>query len=667
MKPAYVLPFLKSSKLLAYSVGGVALVSVTGVVLLTSNPKSDPSPAQRDRTSAPHPSIFSPRLSPGETGDGDGVEFDAEFGESAAESTAGDPDARPRSSLIRDLFGLTFIAPNRTHDDFEYRFGGEGEGEGEPCDIDSGNCCEANGTPGCDDPLCCDAVCAADAHCCDVAWDAACVDIAARICRTLPPEISCPGDVTIECDESSDPSNTGTATASDDCDSAVKVTRVDSSAGTCPTVITRVWTATDSGGQSSSCTQTITVVDTTVPDLTIPADLTMECDESTDPSNTGQASASDNCDSSPELTFRDVTADGSCPQESVIGRIWTATDDCGNSTSGEQLITVLDLTSPIMTFCPADITTLADAGGCTAAVDPGAATATDSCDSTPTVTGTRSDGMALREPYPTGTVIITWTAVDACGNAAVCEQDVTVDPFNELLVDVQLSPAMESPLTRCVALELVACGGSSEQIELDVTFIDGLATDVAILVPCGSYDCLMGRETLHTLRRTDESIAIVGTRYEADLTGDPDVGGDWLYGGNLNGDAFIDILDFGIYINHYATDYGTGDTTCATEAPHADISGNGIVGTEDFTFLQINFFLGDETECCSAAGRQDGDAPVDGPVTRISVQQLAQRGLSELAIADLNGDGWLDQSDMAAFMAGARPDSQEAGRRVGGR
>lgn len=46
----------------------------------------------------------------------------------------------------------------------------------------SGSCCEANGTPGCDDVDCCDTVCGIDAFCCDVSWDSSCADEAADLC-----------------------------------------------------------------------------------------------------------------------------------------------------------------------------------------------------------------------------------------------------------------------------------------------------------------------------------------------------------------------------------------------------------------------------------------------------------------------------------------------------
>ena len=62
--------------------------------------------------------------------------------------------------------------------------GGGGGGGGGVCgDPAAGDCCIANGTPGCDDATCCDAVCAADAFCCDTEWDQICADLANQICE----------------------------------------------------------------------------------------------------------------------------------------------------------------------------------------------------------------------------------------------------------------------------------------------------------------------------------------------------------------------------------------------------------------------------------------------------------------------------------------------------
>ena len=56
--------------------------------------------------------------------------------------------------------------------------------------------------------------------------------------------------------------------------------------------ITRAFTATDDCGNATSATQTITIIDTTAPVLTIPADYTAEC---SDAHPMDDASATDNC------------------------------------------------------------------------------------------------------------------------------------------------------------------------------------------------------------------------------------------------------------------------------------------------------------------------------------------------------------------------------------
>jgi hypothetical protein len=182
---------------------------------------------------------------------------------------------------------------------------------------------------------------------------------------TIAPVLTCPSDVTIECTASTDPSNTGSATATDNCDASPAIAYSDSSAaGACgqASTITRTWTATDDEGNVSSCVQTITVVDSIPPVLAIPADLTIECDADSSPAATGQASASDNCDGSPSVTYADAEVPGSCPNSRVITRTWTATDDCGNSASASQTITVQDTTAPAATVSIGSANVLLNAG-----------------------------------------------------------------------------------------------------------------------------------------------------------------------------------------------------------------------------------------------------------------------------------------------------------------
>ena len=261
-----------------------------------------------------------------------------------------------------------------------------------------------------------------------------------------PPVITCPSDVTIECDASTAPGNTGTATATAACPGAVNVTSSDSSsAGSCvdESTITRVWTATDACGQSSMCTQTITVVDTTAPVITCPADVTVECDGDTSPTGTGNATATDNCDGTPSVSSADTVTAGACADEETISRVWTATDNCGNSSVCTQTITVVDTTAPVIT-CPADLTVECD--GDTSPTGTGSATATDNCDGTPSVSS--ADTVTAGACADEETISRVWTATDNCGNSSVCTQTITV-------VDTT------APVITCPADVTVECDGDT--------------------------------------------------------------------------------------------------------------------------------------------------------------------------------------------------------------
>ena len=251
---------------------------------------------------------------------------------------------------------------------------------------------------------------------------------------TTPPAITCPADVIVECDESTDPSNTGNATAMDNCDPAPVITYGDQQNGN---VITRTWTATDDCGNSSHCQQLITIDDTTNPVITCPANVTVECDESTYPSNTGYATATDNCDATPTISYGDVEASGSCPQEKTITRTWTATDNNGNFAQCVQTITVEDNTAPILYGCPSNVTV-----ECDNIPNPANVTATDNCDQNPTVTFNETSNLTGCGGY-TGTITRTWTATDACGNQSQCTQVLTVvdtsDPVISCPGDVTIS------------------------------------------------------------------------------------------------------------------------------------------------------------------------------------------------------------------------------------
>lgn len=81
-------------------------------------------------------------------------------------------------------------------------------------------------------------------------------------------------------------------------------------------------------------------LDPVPPDLVVPPDVAIYEGEPTDPTHTGQATATDNCDPAPQVTYEDEV------QADQILRTWTATDACGNNVQGLQTITILPCTVP---------------------------------------------------------------------------------------------------------------------------------------------------------------------------------------------------------------------------------------------------------------------------------------------------------------------------------
>jgi hypothetical protein len=193
--------------------------------------------------------------------------------------------------------------------------------------------------------------------------------------------------------------------------------------------------------------------DITPPVINCPADVVVECLApvsgsgldctlsivtilaSTDPSVTGTATAVDDTDPDPVISFSDDVTPGACTGAKTIVRTWTATDADGNSSECDQTVEVSDTVAPGIT-CPSsvavdcanvsasnDATCIDDLVAALSATSPGttgAATATDLCDYSPTIT--------FADVCPPGCPQVltrTWTATDSCGNSSDCEQEIT--------------------------------------------------------------------------------------------------------------------------------------------------------------------------------------------------------------------------------------------------
>ena len=247
---------------------------------------------------------------------------------------------------------------------------------------------------------------------------------------TVDPTFSVPADVSVECDiDLDDLTLTGDVTdEADNCSTNLDATYSDSIAnGNCPNsfVVTRTWTLTDDCGNTTMQAQTITVDDTTDPTFTVPAGISVECDTDLDDlSITGDVTdEADNCSTGLDATYADTIENGDCPNSFVVTRTWTLTDDCGNTTTQAQTITVDDSTDPTFTV-PGDI-----AIECDQATDPSVTgNATNIMDNCSTgLTATFTDAQTADESCPNAFVIArTWSVVDECGNEATAIQTITV-------------------------------------------------------------------------------------------------------------------------------------------------------------------------------------------------------------------------------------------------
>jgi probable HAF family extracellular repeat protein len=76
----------------------------------------------------------------------------------------------------------------------------------------------------------------------------------------------------------------------------------------------------------------------------------------------------------------------------------------------------------VVVTAPPNVAVGTDPGVCSGLVDPGVASATAGA----TISGTRSDGLALNAAYPRGTTTITWTATSGAGASASVAQTISV-------------------------------------------------------------------------------------------------------------------------------------------------------------------------------------------------------------------------------------------------
>ncbi|GEM_PF-1085543 len=286
----------------------------------------------------------------------------------------------------------------------------------------------------------------------------------------LPPQISCPPDITLACDEDFlDLSLTGQVTtlgvslsaqdglAIDNCGN-LQLTFSDSTQIDCGEgLIVRTWTASDAQGNTASCLQYITLQNSQPYDgsaIIWPEDIAISgCDASADPAITGVPTVPPSTACQQIMVgSNDVVVGTSADACLKILRTWIVVDWCQydpNDTNSAgiwthtQVIKIVDDTPPVLSGCT-DRTFCNFKNDCTdigvdLTVDVSDACTPDSLIELTWIVDLHADGQEeigpdysgtgqnFTTPYPIGTHRITYTATDGCGHATSCTFIFTIE------------------------------------------------------------------------------------------------------------------------------------------------------------------------------------------------------------------------------------------------
>jgi len=241
---------------------------------------------------------------------------------------------------------------------------------------------------------------------------------------------NCPSNITVDLADNCD----GIAvwnipTATDDC-GVEYFTTTHFAGSSFPVGTTTVtYEASDFCDQITTCSFTVTVGGSccTTPNIFCPGNIVACPGGGTTPSTTGMATATtaDPSCPTPTITFADNTNNqGGCNGSNVfITRTWTATDPTNSSftSSCVQTISSLDTQPPSITNIPPDMVIPVNGTNCSTPVSWTAPSATDNC-GVASFTSNFNSGMT----FPQGSTLVTYTAVDNCGNQSTAAFQITI-------------------------------------------------------------------------------------------------------------------------------------------------------------------------------------------------------------------------------------------------
>ena len=294
----------------------------------------------------------------------------------------------------------------------------------------------------------------------------------------LVPKLVCPANITVACSESTNVAHTGNVNIADCSSTNTVVDNQFTDFGECSNPraqIVRRWIVTDTWGNQSICSHTITITPFVLASLVWPDDAIVNCEagylnsNATSPDNTGRPSLNNfplgvggYCTTS--VGFTDERLE-TCPGAYVILRTWNVFNVCqpvgpSNPVQHTQVVRVKDFAGPAFA-CPPAVMVSTDPFNCCSTTALPSMIVTEGCsnivDLEAKVTGTNPangnvitftvpghlgdfagnnywvpDTLAIfdyTQCLPLGTYQVQYSAADGCGNSSKCLFDLTVADF----------------------------------------------------------------------------------------------------------------------------------------------------------------------------------------------------------------------------------------------
>ena len=392
---------------------------------------------------------------------------------------------------------------------------------------------------------------------------------------TTPPTVTVPSDFIVEAAGPSGTLVTFSASATDAVGPAnPAVTCLPASGSTFALGMTTVaCSAEDTAGNMGTNTFNVTVVDTTAPQLSVPANITLEATGPHGATATFQASATDAVTAEPEVSC--VPASGSTFPLGTSTVNCSATDAAGNKDAGSFTVTVQDTTAPALTL-PANMTF--EATGPDGATATFQASATDAVTAGPEVSCVPASGST----FALGTTPVNCSAIDAAGNKATGSFTVSVNDTTapKLALPAGIGAEATGPSGAAVSFNATAtdtvgpanpdvtCNpASGSTFALGTTPVNCSATDAAGNTGSGTFTVTVEDTTAPTIT----------------WLGGPQDGASYVFGsvpaaGTCTATDVVD-TDATCEVTGYGTTVG-GHTLTATAT---DASGNEATETRDYS------------------------------------------------------------------------------------